>query len=93
MDDGDGSLRSIMEVLDSVYGGATMYSALMSKLNTVQQGNRESAKDYYECVVQIRVKLQEFHHYMFWPGDLEYHVKNAFFNGLHLEYQAMVIHK
>ena len=93
MDDGDGSLRSIRKVLDSVYGGATMYSALMSKLNTVQQGNGESAKDYYECVVQIRVKLQEFHHYMFWLGDLEYHTKNAFFNGLCPEYQAMVIHK
>ena len=65
MDDGDGSLRSILEVLDSVYSGATTYSALMSKLNTVQQGNRESAQDYYEHVVQIQVKLQEFHHYMF----------------------------
>ena len=53
MDDGDGSLHSIMEVLDSVYGGATTYSALMSKLNTVQQGNGELAKDYYERVVQI----------------------------------------
>ena len=93
MDDGDGSLHSIMEVLDSVYGGATTYSALMSKLNTVQQGNGESAKDYYEHVVQIRVKLQEFHHYIFWLGDLEYHAKNTFFNGLHPEYQAMVIHK
>ena len=51
MDDGDGSLHSIMEVLHSVYGGATMYSALMSKLNTIQQGNGEAAKDYYECVV------------------------------------------
>ena len=53
MDDGDSSLCSIMEVLDSVYSGATTYSALMSKLNTVQQGNGELAKDYYECVVQI----------------------------------------
>ena len=70
-----------------------MYSDLMSKLNTVQQGNRESAKDYYEHVVQIRIKLQEFHHYMFQPGDLEYHAKNTFFNGLPQEYQAMVIHK
>ena len=51
MDDGDGSLHSIMEVLDSVYGGATMYSALMSKVNTIQQGNGEAAKNYYECVV------------------------------------------
>ena len=82
-----------MEVLDSVYGGATTNSALMSKLNTIQQGNGEAAKGYYEQVVQLRVKLQEFHHFMFRPGDLEYHAKNAFFNGLHLEYQTMVIHK
>ena len=93
MDDGDGSLLSIMEVLDSVYSGATTYSALMSKLNMIQQGNGEVAKDYYEWVVQLRVKLQEFHHFMFQPGDLEYHAKNAFFNGLHPEYQAMVVHK
>ena len=93
MDDRDGSLHSIMEVLDSVYGGATTYSALMSKLNTIQQGNGEVAKDYYEHVVQLRVKLQEFHHYMFQPGDLEYYAKNAFFNGLCPEYQAMVVHK
>ena len=93
MDDGDGSLHSIMEVLDSVYGGATTYSVLMSKLNTIQQGNREAVKDYYECVVQLRVKLQEFHHYMFRQGDLEYHAKNAFFNGLCPEYQAIVVHK
>ena len=93
MDDGDGSLHSIMEVLDSVYSGATTYSALMSKLNTIQQGNGEVAKDYYEHVVQLRVKLQEFHYYMFQPGDLEYHAKNTFLNGLHPEYQAMVVDK
>ena len=66
---------------------------LMSKLNMIQQGSEEVAKDYYEWVVQLRVKLQEFHHFMFWPGDLEYHGKNGFFNGLHPEYQAMVVHK
>ena len=65
MDDGDGSLHSIMEVLDSVYGGVTTYSMLMNKLNTIQQDNGEVARDYYECVVQLRVKLQEFHHFMF----------------------------
>ena len=70
-----------------------MYRALMSKLNTIQQGNREAAKDYYEHVVQLRVKLQEFHHFMFQLGDLEYHAKNTFFNGLCPEYQAMVVHK
>ena len=43
---GKGSFCSIMEVLDSVYGGATMYSVLINKLNTMQQGNGEATKDY-----------------------------------------------
>ena len=93
MEDGDGSLRSIMSALDQVYGGATTYTTLLNKLNSVQQGYDESAKDYYERVLQIRVKLQEFHAYMFRKGDLERQTKEAFFNGLKSEYQAMVMHK
>ena len=93
MDDRDGSLHSIMEVLDSVCGGSTMFTALMNKLNSIQQGNGEVVKDYYEHVLQIQVKLQEFHHYMFQQGDLEQQAKNTFFNGLCPEYQAMVVHK
>ena len=93
MVDGDGSLKSIMSALDQVYGGATTYTTLLNKLNSVQQGYAEPAKDYYERVLQIRVKLQEFHAYMFRRGDLERQTKEAFFNGLKLEYQAMVVHK
>ena len=65
MVDGDGLLKSIMSTLDQVYGGATTYTTLLNKLNSVQQGYAEPAKDYYERVLQIRVKLQEFHAYMF----------------------------
>ena len=65
MVDGDGSLKSIMSALDQVYGGATTYTTLLNKLNSVQQGYAEPTKDYYERVLQIRVKLQEFHAYMF----------------------------
>ena len=68
-------------------------SSLMSKLNTIIQGNGEVAKDYYEPVVQLRVKHQEFHHFMFRQGDLDSHAKNTFFNGFRPEYQAMVVHK
>ena len=93
MEDGDGSLRSIMSALDQVYGGATTYTTLLNKLNSVQQGYDESAKDYYERVLQIWIKLQEFHAYMFRKGDLEHQTKEAFFNGLKSEYQAMVVHK
>ena len=91
--DGDGSLKSVMSALDQVYGGATTYTTLLNKLNGIQQGYNERAKDYYECVLQIRVKLQEFHAYMFRRGDLERQTKEAFFNGLRPEYQAMVVHK
>ena len=93
MVDGDGSLKSIMSALDQVYGGTTTYTTLLNKLNSIQQGYAEPAKDYYERVLQIRVKLQEFHAYMFRRGDLECQTKEAFFNGLKPEYQAMVVHK
>ena len=93
MEDGDGSLKSIMMALDQVYGGVTMYTTLLHKLNSIQQAHGELAKDYYEHVVQIRVKLQEFHCYMFRPGDLECQAKEAFLNGLCPEFQSMVVHK
>ena len=57
MEDGDGSLRSVMSALDQVYGGATTYTTLLNKLNSVQQGYDKSTKDYYKRVLQIRVKL------------------------------------
>ena len=93
MVDGDGLLKSIMSTLDQVYGGATTYTTLLNKLNSIQQGYAKPAKDYYERVLQIRVKLQEFHAYMFRRGDLECQTKEAFFNGLKPEYQVMVVHK
>ena len=93
MEDGDGSLKSIMSTLDQVYGGATTYTTLLDKLNSIQQGYDEAAKDYYERVLQIRVKLQEFHAYMFRKGYLERQTKEAFYNGLRSEYQVMVVHK
>ena len=93
MVDRDGSLKSIMSTLDQVYGGATTYTTLLNKLNSIQQGYPEPAKDYYERVLQIRVKLQEFYAYMFHQGDLERQTKEAFFNGIKPEYQAMVVHK
>ena len=93
MEDGDRSLKSIMMALDQVYGRATTYTALLHKLNSIQQAHGEQAKDYYKRVVQIRVKLQEFHHYMFRSGDLECQAKETFFNRLHLEFQSMVVHK
>ena len=48
MEDGDGTLKSVMSTLDQVYGGATTYTTLLNKLNSVQQGYDETAKDYYE---------------------------------------------
>ena len=93
MVDGDGSLRSVMSALDQVYGRATTYTTLLNKLNSIQQGYAESAKDYYERVLQTRVKLQEFHAHMFHRGDLERQTKEAFFNGLKPEYQSMVVRK
>ena len=76
-----------------MYGGATTYTALLHKLNSIQQAHSKMAKDYYDHVMQIRVKLQEFYHYMFRPGDLECQAKEAFFNRFRPEFQSMVVHK
>ena len=48
MEDGDGSLRSIISTLDKVYCGATTYTMLLNKLNSLQQGYDEPAKEFYE---------------------------------------------
>ena len=48
MVDGNGSLKSIMSTLDQVYGGATTYTTLLNRLNSIQQGYAEPAKDYYK---------------------------------------------
>ena len=45
MEDGDGSLKSIMTALDQVYGRATTYTALLHKLNNIQQAHGKLAKD------------------------------------------------
>ena len=71
----------------------TTYTALLHKLNSIQQAHGVLAKDHYEHVVQITVTLQEFHLYMFRPGDLEHQAKETFFNGLRPEFQSMVVHK
>ena len=44
MEDGDGSLRSVMSALDQVYGGTTTYTTLLNKLNSVQQGYDENCQ-------------------------------------------------
>ena len=44
MVDGDGSLKSIMSALDQVYGGATTYTTLLNKLNSIQQGYAEACQ-------------------------------------------------
>ena len=57
MDDGDGSLHCIITALNHVCGGATSFWQMINKLNNIAQGNGEPAKDYYERVLQVHVKL------------------------------------
>ena len=71
----------------------TTYTTLLHKLNSIHQTHGKLTKDYYKHVVQIRVKPQECHRYIFRPGDLECQAKEAFFKGLQPEFQSMVVHK
>ena len=40
IEDGDGSLKNIMTALDQVYGGATTYTTLLHKLNSIPASPR-----------------------------------------------------
>ena len=69
--------------------GDGLLKSIMTALDQVYGGG-----NHIHCLVaQIRVKLQEFHRYMFRPSNLEHQAKEAFFNGLHPEFQSLVVHK
>ena len=72
MVDGDGSLKSIMSALDQVYGGATTYTTLLNKLNSVQQGYAEPTKDYRLGTVKLKSFVGKVLLRIKWKFELHY---------------------
>ena len=89
---GKGSLKDILLALDKLYGRSTLYIHLQSEMCNIQQTCKESAQDYYECLVHLQVAIQDKYPERLHDLELERTAQEAFYNGLCEEYKLMVVH-
>ena len=89
---GNLSPEKILEKMDMIYRTSVSFRDLNAKLCGFKQGDRESLKDYYECMVDISVALKEYHGDRFQPGELTQMKKACFYTGLWENYKYLVSH-
>ena len=82
----------ILDGLDSLYGVSMMFQSLNAAFCGLQQRPMESARAYYNCMVQITVILRECHGIRYRPGELVRMSKDCFYAGLLPENHPMVVH-
>ena len=82
----------ILDGLDSLYGVSMMFQSLNATLCGLQQKLMESARAYYNHMVQITVILRECHGNCYRPGKLVRMSKDCFYAGLLPENCPMVVH-
>ena len=89
---GKGTLKDILKALDKLYGRSASYVHLQSEMCNIQQLYRESAQDYYECLICLQVAIQDRYPERLHEMELERTAQEAFYNGLRDEYKPMVVH-
>ena len=82
----------ILDGLDSLYGVSMTFQSLNVALYGLLQKPMESARAYYNCMVQITVILRECHGNHFRHGELARMSKDCFYTGLLPENHPMVVH-
>ena len=82
----------ILDGLDSLYGVSMTFQSLNAALCGLQQRQMESARTYYNCMVQITVILREHHGNRYRPGELARMSKDCFYVGFLPENRPMVVH-
>ena len=94
MIDENGNLHvtRILDGLDSLYGVSMTFQLLNAALCGLQQRQMESARTYYNLMVQITVILRECHGNCYRPGELARMSKDCFYTGLLPENCPMVVH-
>ena len=75
---GNLSPEKILEKMDMIYRPSVSFWDLNAKLCGLKQGDQESLKDYYECMVDISVALKEYHGDRFQLGKLTQMKKACF---------------
>ena len=90
-ENGDLHVTRILDGLDSLYGVSMTFQSLNAALCSLQRGKMESARAYYNCMVQITVILRH-HGNRYRPGELARMSKDCFYAGLQPENRPMVVH-
>ena len=80
-ENGDLHVTRILDGLDSLYGVSMTFQSLNAALCGLQQRQMESARTYYNRMVQITVILRECHGNRYRPGELARMSKDCFYTG------------
>ena len=82
-ENGDLHVTHILDGLDSLYGVSMTFQSLSAALCGLQQRQMESARTYYNRMVQITVILRERHGNHYRPGELARMSKDCFYVGFY----------
>ena len=91
----EGRNRTPMQILremDSIYNVSMTFQDLNAWMCGLKQGMNEPIKSYYERMVDISVKLEQYHGDCFGPGELSLMKKDCFYAGLEEYNKYLVSH-
>ena len=91
-ENGDLHVTRILDGLDSLYGVSMTFQSFNAALCGLQKRQMESARTYYNRMVQITVTLRERHGSRYRPGELGRMSKDCFYVELLPENHPMVVH-
>ena len=78
--------------MDSIYNVSVTFWDLNAQMCGLKQGMNEPIKSYYEWMVDISIKLEQYHGDRFGPGELSLMKKDCFYAGLKEHNKYLVSH-
>ena len=82
----------ILREMDSICNVSVTFRDLNAQMCGLKQGMNEPIKSYYERMVDISVKLEQYHRDCFGPGVLSLMKKDCFYAGLKEHNKYLVSH-
>ena len=82
----------ILKAMDSIYNVSVTFRDLNARMCGFKQGMNEPIKSYYERMVDISVKLEQYHGDCFGLGELSLMKKDCFYVGLKEHNKYLVSH-
>ena len=82
----------ILREMDSIYNVSVTFRDLNAQMCGLKQGMNEPIKSYYKRMVDISVKLEQYHGDHFGPGELSLMKKDCFYAGLKENNKYLVSH-